>query len=134
MAEELRSEIQSRIYAADWISLERIAKFFKADIEGNTRLAVAKHVVQRLKRDWKLGDIKIVPYLGDLKQVLTEQPSVGIKGEGKSGKPVINDVKPPRRRKTLFKKCCLLVLFVDNLKPVVKLESLTRKTKSGSLR
>ena len=96
MAEELRSEIQSRIYAADWSSLERIAKFFKADIEGKTRLAVAKHVVQRLKRDCKFGDIEIVPYLGDLKQVLTEQPSVGIKGEGKSGKPVINDVKPPQ--------------------------------------
>ena len=73
------------------------AKFFKADIEGKTRLAVAKHVVQRLEEEiGKLGDTEIVPYLGDLKQLLTEQPSVGKKGEGKSGKPVISDVKPPQ--------------------------------------
>ena len=97
MAEELQLEIQSRIYAADWSSLERTAKFFKADIEGKTRLAVAKHVVQRLEEEiGKLGDTEIVPYLGDLKQLLTEQPSVGKKGKGKSGKPVISDVKPPR--------------------------------------
>ena len=37
-----------------------------------------------------------MPYLGDLKQLLTEQPSVGKKGEGKSGKPVVSDVKPPQ--------------------------------------
>ena len=97
MAEELQLEIQSRIYAADWSSLERTAKFFKADIEGKTRLAVAKHVVQRLEEEiGKLGDTEIVLYLGDLKQLLTEQPSVGKKGEGKSGKPVISDVKPPQ--------------------------------------
>ena len=94
---ELQLEIQSRIYAADWSSLERIAKFFKADIEGKTRLAVAKHVVQRLEEEiGKLGDTEIVPYLGDLKQLLMEQPSVGKKGKGKSGKPVISDVKPPQ--------------------------------------
>ena len=91
MAEELQLEMQSCIYAADWSSLERTAKFFKADIEGKTRLAVAKHVVQRLEEEiGKLGDTEIVPYLGDLKQLLTEQPSVGKKGEGKS------DVKPPQ--------------------------------------
>ena len=49
MEEELQLEIQSRIYAADWSSLERIAKFFKADTEGKTRLAVVKRVVQTLK-------------------------------------------------------------------------------------
>ena len=37
-----------------------------------------------------------MPYLGDLKQLLTEQLSVDIKGEGKSGKLVISDVKPPQ--------------------------------------
>ena len=92
MAEELQLEIQSRIYAADWSSLERTAKFLKADIEGKTRLAVAK-LVQRLEEEiGKLGDTEIVPYLGDLKQLLAEQPSVGKKGEGKSGKPVISDL------------------------------------------
>ena len=44
MAEKLNLEIQSRVYAAVWISLERVAKLFKADIEGKTRLTVAKHV------------------------------------------------------------------------------------------
>ena len=32
-------------------TVEQIVKFFKADIEGKTRLAVAKHVVQRLKEE-----------------------------------------------------------------------------------
>ena len=133
MAEELQLEIQSRIYAADWSLLERTAKVFKADIEGKTRLAVAKHVVQRLEEEiGKLGDTEIVMYLGDLKQLLTEQPSVGKKGDGKSGNPVISNVK--QTRKTPFKNCWLLVLYVDNLRSVVKLGSLTRKIKSVSLR
>ena len=41
MAEKLNLEIKSRVYAAVWISLERAAKLFKADIEGKTRLTVA---------------------------------------------------------------------------------------------
>ena len=94
MAEELQLEIQSRIYAADWSLLERIAKFFKADVEGKTRLAVAKQFVQRLEEEiGKLGDVEIVPYLGDLKHPLTEQPSVGKKSEGKKKLLVI---KPPQ--------------------------------------
>ena len=48
------------------------------------------------KRLENLGDTETVSYLGDLKQLLTEQPSVGIKGEGKSGQPVISDVEPPQ--------------------------------------
>ena len=34
-----------------------------------------------------------MPYLEELKQLLTEKPPVGIKGEDKGGKPVISDVK-----------------------------------------
>jgi len=49
MAEELQLEIQSNIYAADWSSLERIAKFFKVECEGKSKLAAAKHVAQQLE-------------------------------------------------------------------------------------
>lgn len=35
-----------------------------------------------------------MPYLEELKQLLTKKPSVGIKGEDKGGKPVISDIKP----------------------------------------
>ena len=133
MAQELQLEIQSRVYAADWSSLERVAKLFGADIEGKTRLAVVKQVVQRLEGEIeKLGATEIVPYLGDLKQLLTEQPSVGIKGKGKRRKPVTSDVKP-LQEDSIQKRLALLVLCVDNLRSVVKLGSLTRKVKSLSL-
>lgn len=96
MAEELQLEVQSRIYAADWSSLERIAKFFKVEHEEKSKLAVAKHVVQRLEEELgKLKEEEIVPYLEDVKKLLTEKPSSGTKGEGKGEKAVLSDSKPP---------------------------------------
>lgn len=96
MAEELQLEIQSNIYAADWSSLERIAKFFKVECEGKSKLAVAKHVAQQLEEGiGQLKEAEVVPYLEDVKKLLTEKPSSGIKDEGKSGKLVGSDSKPP---------------------------------------
>ena len=43
----------------------------------------------------KLKEAEIVPYLEDVKKLLTEKPSSGIKEEGKSGKSVQSDSKPP---------------------------------------
>ena len=71
MAEELQLEIQSRIYSADWSSLERIAQFLKAEYEGKTKLAVAKHVAQQLEEGIdKLEAAEVVPYLEDVKKVI----------------------------------------------------------------
>ena len=96
MAEELQLEIQSRIYSADWSSLERIAQFLKAEYEGKTKLAVAKHVAQQLEEGIdKLEAAEVVPYLEDVKKLLTEKSSSGIKSEGKSGKSVLSDSKSP---------------------------------------
>ena len=96
MAEELQLEIQSNIYAADWSSLERIAKFFKVECEGKSKLAVAKHVAQQLEEGiGKLKEAEVVPYLEDVRKLLTEKPSSGIKDKGKSGKSVESDSKPP---------------------------------------
>ena len=97
MAEELQLEIQSRIYSADWSSLERIAQFLKAEYEGKTKLAVAKHVAQQLEEGIdKLEAAEDVPYLEDVKKLLTEKSSSGIKSEGKSGKSVLSDSKSLR--------------------------------------
>ncbi|KAL9962454.1 hypothetical protein ACROYT_G031558 [Oculina patagonica] len=95
MAEDLQLEIQSNIYAADWSSLERIAEFFKVEIEGKSKLFVAKFIVQQLEEGiGKLKEAEVVPYLEDVKKLLTEKPS-GIKDEGKSGKFVPSVSKPP---------------------------------------
>ena len=40
-----------------------------------------------------------MPYLEDVKKLLTEKPSLGIKGEGKSGKSVVSVSKPPTMAK-----------------------------------
>jgi len=89
MAEDLQLEIQSNIYAADWSSLERTAEFFKVEIEGKSKLFVAKLIVQQLEKGiGKLKEAEVVPYLEDVKKLLTEKPSSGIKDEGKSGKIV----------------------------------------------
>ena len=75
--EELQLEISSRIYAADWSLLERIAQFLKAEYEGKTKLAVAKHVAQRLEEGIaKLEATEVVPYLEDVKKLLTENHSL----------------------------------------------------------
>ena len=88
MAEELQLEIQSGIFAAEWSSLGRIAEFLKVACEGKSRLAVAKHVVQRLEEEiGKLKETEIMPYLTDAKKLLTENSS-GVKGKSKSEKTV----------------------------------------------
>ena len=103
MAEELQLEIQSNIYATDWSSLEGIAKFFKVECEQKSKLAVAKHVAQQLEEGiGKLKEAEVVPYLEDVKKLLTEKPSSGIKDKGKSGKSVESDSKPP----TVAKEDC----------------------------
>ena len=96
MAEDLQLEVQSNIYAADWNSLERMAQFFKVECEGKSKLLVAKRVVERLEEEiGKLKEAEVVPYLEDVKKILTEKPTSGIKNEDKSGKSVLSDSKPP---------------------------------------
>lgn len=95
MAEDLQLELQSSIYAADWSSLERMAKFFKVEYEGKTKLFVAKRVALRLDDEIeKLKEAEVVPYLKDVKEMLTEKPH-GIKNDEEDGKPVLSDSKPP---------------------------------------
>jgi len=96
IAEDLQLEIQSNIYAADWSSLERIAEFLKVEIEGKSKLFVAKLIVQQLKEGiGKLKEAEVVPYVEDVKKLLREKPSSGIKNEGKSGKIVQSDSDLP---------------------------------------
>ena len=100
MAEDLQSEVQSNIYAADWSSLERMSQFFKVEYEGKSKLLVAKRVLERLEEEiGKLKETEFVPYLEDVKNILTEKPSSGIKNEDKSGKSVRSDSKPPSTAK-----------------------------------
>lgn len=57
---------------------------------------MAKHVAQQLEEGiGQLKEAEVVPYLEDVKKLLTEKPSSGIKDEGKSGKLVGSDSKPP---------------------------------------
>ena len=57
-----------------------MAQFFKVECEGKTKLSVAKHVVQQLEEEiGKLKEAEVVPYLEDVKKLLTEKPSSGIK-------------------------------------------------------
>ena len=96
MAEDLQLEVQSNIYAADWSSLERMAQFFKAEYEGKSKLSVAKRVAEQLEVEIsKLKESKVVPYLEDVKKILTENPSSGIK----SSKSVPSDSEPPSTAK-----------------------------------
>ena len=100
MAEDLQLEVQSNIYAADWSPLQRMAQFFKVEYEGKSKLLVAKRVVERLEEEIsKLKETEIVPYLEDVKKILTEKPSSGIKNEDKSGTSVLSDSKPPSTAK-----------------------------------
>ena len=94
--ENLQLEVHSNVYAADWSSLERMAQFFKVECEGKTKLSVAKRVVQQLEEEiGKLKEAEVVPYLEDVKTLLTEKPSSGIKNENKGGKSVPSDPIPP---------------------------------------
>ena len=82
MAEDLQLEVKSNIYAADWSSLEQMAQFFKVEYEGKSKLLVAKRVAERLEEKiGKLKEAEVVPYLEDVKKILTEKPSPGIKNE-----------------------------------------------------
>ena len=96
MAEDLQLEVQSNIYAADWSSLERMAQFFKVEYEGKSKLLVASALPFDSRRKvGKLIEAEVVPYLEDVKKILTEKSSSGIKNEDKSGKSVLSDSKPP---------------------------------------
>ena len=96
MEEDLQLEVQSNIYAADWSSLERMAQFFKVKYEGKSKLSVAKHVAEQLEEGIsKIKEAEVVPYLEDVKKILTEIPSSGIKNEDKSGKSALSNSKPP---------------------------------------
>ena len=82
MAEGLQLELQSNIYAADLSSLERMAQFFKIQYEGKTKLSVSSvakhlHVGQRLEEViGKLKEAEIVPYLEDVKKLLTKKKNI----------------------------------------------------------
>ena len=68
----------------------------KVECEGKTKLSVAKQVVQQLEEEiGKLKEAEAMPYLEDVKKLLTEKPSSGIKNENKGGKSVPSDPKPP---------------------------------------
>ena len=76
--------------------MARIAKFFKADHEDQSKLIVAKRVVQQLEEEiTKLKEAEIVPYLRDVRKLLEEKSPSGVKDEGKTGKTVLSDSKPP---------------------------------------
>jgi len=80
MTEDLQLEVQSNIYAADWSSLGRMAQFFKVEYKGKSKLSLAKHVAEQLEEGIsKLKETEVVPYLEDVKKILTEKPSSGIK-------------------------------------------------------
>ena len=100
MTEDLQLEVQSNIYAADWSSLERMAQLFKVEYAGKYKLLIVKHVTEPLKvKIGKKKEAKIALYLKDVKKILTEKPSPGIKNEDKSAKPVLTDSKPPSTEK-----------------------------------
>ena len=57
---------------------------------------MAKLIVQQLKEGiGKLKEAEVVPYVEDVKKLLREKPSSGIKNEGKSGKIVQSDSDLP---------------------------------------
>ena len=73
-----------------------MVQFFKAEYKGKTKLSVAKRVAEQLKEEIsKLKEDEVVPYLEDVKKILTEKPSSGIK----SSKSVPSDSKPPSTAK-----------------------------------
>ena len=95
MAEELQLEIQSLVFAGKWESLVKVAEFFNVEHGDQSKLAVAKLVVQRLEEEIaKLKQVEIVPYLTDVSKLLLEKPSPGIKDGGKT-KSVPSDTMKP---------------------------------------
>ena len=56
-------EVQSYIFAADWNSLERIAKLFKIEFEGKKKLWVAKDAAKKLEEEiHQLIEAEVAPY------------------------------------------------------------------------
>ena len=87
------------------MELARASGPFKVEYKGKCKLLVAKHNAERLEEEiGKLKEAKMAPHLKDVKKILTEKPTSGIKNEDKSGKP------EPEQRKTLSKSCWLLAL------------------------
>ena len=131
MAEDLQLEVQSNIYAADWSSLERMAQFFKVEYEGKSKLLVAKRVVERLEEEiGKLKESEIVPYLEDVKKILTEKPFLASRMKIKVVSQFLVILNPlPQRRTTRSKSCWLLALYVDNSRSVAKSGNPSRKIK-----
>ena len=94
MAEELQLEIQSLVFAGKRESLVKVAKCFNVEHEDQSKLVVAKFVVQTLEEEIaKLKEVEIVPYLTDVRKLLLEKSSPGIKDGGKT-KSVPSDTKP----------------------------------------
>ena len=94
MAEELQLEIQSLVFAGKRESLIKVAEFFNVEHKDQSKLVVAKLVVQRLKEEIaKLKEEEIVSYLNDVRKLLLEKSSPGVKDGGKT-KSVPSDTKP----------------------------------------
>lgn len=94
MAEELQLEIQSLVFAGKRESLIKVAEFFNVEHKDQSKLVVAKLVVQRLKEEIaKLKEKEIVSYLNDVRKLLLEKSSPGVKDGGKT-KSVPSDTKP----------------------------------------
>ena len=94
MAEELQLEIQSLVFAGKRGSLVKVAEFFNVEHDDQSKLVVAKLVVQRLEGEIaKLKEPEIVPYLTDVRNLILEKSSPGINDGGKK-KLVPSHTKP----------------------------------------
>ena len=72
----------------------KVAKFLNVEHEDQSKLVVARFVVQRSEEEIsKLKEVEIVPYLTDVRKLLLEKSSPGIKDGGKT-KSVPSDTKP----------------------------------------
>ena len=95
MVAELQLEIQSLVFSGKRESLVKVAEFINVEHEDQSKLEVAKLVVvQRLEEEIaKLKEVEILPYLTDVRKLLLEESSPGIKDGGKT-KSVPSDTKP----------------------------------------
>ena len=108
-----------------------MAQFFKVEYEGKSKLLVAERVAERLEEEiGKLKEAEVVPYLEDVKKILTEKPTSGIKNEDKVVSQFLVILNPlPQRRKTRSKRCWLPALYVDNSRSAAKSGNPSRKIK-----
>lgn len=95
MVAELQLEIQSLVFSGKRESLVKVAEFINVEHEDQSKLEVAKLVVvQRLEEEIaKLKEVEILPYLTDVRKLLLEESSPGIKDGGKT-KSIPSDTKP----------------------------------------